>query len=112
MRWCKPWQLTISEQTRPAPWWRPWRLNACTLTPAIGARTSREGISTSRIYLQEGRSSVGAILVEMITGVQSAFTYVGAQNPAEFHAKAVVGVQDMAGFAEGLPRPESRGSTR
>ena len=44
------------------------------------------------------------------TGVQSAFTYVGAQTPSEFHARAVVGVQDMAGFVEGLPRPESRWS--
>ena len=38
----------------------------------------REGISTSRIYIREGRESVGAILVDMITGVQSAFTYAGA----------------------------------
>src|SRR5918995_3324914 len=44
-----PAQLTISEQTRPAPKRRPWRRNACTLTPAIGASTSRVGISTSRM---------------------------------------------------------------
>src|SRR5512142_319314 len=40
----------------------------------------REGISTSRIYIREGRESVGAILVDMISGVQSAFTYVGAST--------------------------------
>jgi IMP dehydrogenase len=72
----------------------------------------REGISTSRIYLHEGRASVGAILVDTITGLQSAFTYVGAHDATEFHEKAVVGVQDMAGFVEGLPRPESRAASR
>jgi IMP dehydrogenase len=64
----------------------------------------REGISTSRIYIREGRESVGAILVEMITGVQSAFTYAGARTAAEFHEKAVVGVQTAGGFFEGKPR--------
>jgi IMP dehydrogenase len=64
----------------------------------------REGISTSRIYIREGRESVGAILVEMITGVQSAFTYAGARTAAEFHDKAVVGVQTAGGFFEGKPR--------
>ncbi|HZZ83204.1 MAG TPA: GuaB1 family IMP dehydrogenase-related protein [Anaeromyxobacteraceae bacterium] len=64
----------------------------------------REGISTSRIYIAEGRESVGAILVDVITGVQSAFTYVGAADPATFHQKAVVGVQTMGGYVEGKPR--------
>ena len=41
-----PAQETISEQTSPAPNRRPCRLNACTLTPAIGARTRRVGTST------------------------------------------------------------------
>jgi IMP dehydrogenase len=64
----------------------------------------REGISTSRIYIREGRESVGAILVEVITGVQSAFTYAGAGTAAAFHDKAVVGVQTAGGFVEGKPR--------
>ncbi len=64
----------------------------------------REGISTSRIYIREGRESVGAILVEMITGVQSALTYAGAATLAEFHREAVVGVQTPGGYAEGKPR--------
>jgi IMP dehydrogenase len=65
----------------------------------------REGISTSRIYIREGRESVGAVLVEMITGVQSAFTYAGALTLPAFHQKSVIGVQTVAGFREGMPRP-------
>jgi IMP dehydrogenase len=64
----------------------------------------REGISTSRIYIREGRESVGALLVEMITGVQSACTYTGAANLEELHALAVIGVQTPAGYGEGTPR--------
>src|SRR6185503_526946 len=63
----------------------------------------REGISSSRIYIREGQESVGAILVEMITGVQSAFTYAGARTIAEFHERVVVGVQTSAGYGEGTP---------
>jgi IMP dehydrogenase len=66
----------------------------------------REGISASRIYIQEGRESVGAILTEILTGLQSAFTYAGARDCAQFHANAVVGVQSTAGFQEGKPRFE------
>ncbi|WP_242336277.1 MULTISPECIES: GuaB1 family IMP dehydrogenase-related protein [Anaeromyxobacter] len=64
----------------------------------------REGISTSRIYIREGRESVGAILVDVITGVQSAFTYAGALTVPEFHRKAVIGVQTAGGYGEGKPR--------
>jgi IMP dehydrogenase len=63
----------------------------------------REGISSSRIYIREGQESVGAILLDMITGVQSAFTYAGARTLAEFHERAVVGVQSPAGYLEGTP---------
>ncbi len=63
----------------------------------------REGISSSRIYIREGRESVGAFLVEIITGVQSAFTYAGATSVNDFHDKAVIGVQTMGGFGEGKP---------
>jgi IMP dehydrogenase len=65
----------------------------------------REGISTSRIYIREGRESVGAILVDMITGVQSALTYSGASTLREFHEKSVFGVHTTSGYSEGLPRP-------
>jgi IMP dehydrogenase len=64
----------------------------------------REGISTSRIYIKEGRESVGAILVDVISGVQSAFTYAGATTTRDFHEKAVVGVQTAGGYGEGKPR--------
>lgn len=63
----------------------------------------REGISSSRIYMREGQESVAGLLVEMITGVQSAFTYVGARTIEEFHERAEVGVQTVAGYSEGTP---------
>jgi IMP dehydrogenase len=63
----------------------------------------REGISSSRIYIRDGQESVGAILVEIITGLQSALTYSGALDLETFHRKAEVGVQTMAGFSEGTP---------
>ena len=63
----------------------------------------REGISSSRIYIREGAESVGAVLIDMITGVQSALTYVGARTLAEFSERAVVGVQTWAGYGEGTP---------
>jgi IMP dehydrogenase len=68
----------------------------------------REGISTSRVYIREGQESVGALLVEMITGVQSAFTYVGARTITEFHERAEVGVQTPAGYGEGTPHGRIR----
>ena len=63
-----PAQLTISEQTSPAPKRRPWRRNACTLTPAIGARTRRVGISTSRMR-QLSRRSIDIGLRMVLTGI-------------------------------------------
>lgn len=68
----------------------------------------REGISTSRIYIREGQESVGAILVEMITGVQSALTYAGARTLTEFADVARVGVQTPAGYGEGTPHGKLR----
>jgi len=68
----------------------------------------REGISTSRIYMREGQESVGAILVEMITGVQSAFTYAGARSVKELSEKVHVGVQTSAGYGEGTPHGKLR----
>jgi len=68
----------------------------------------REGISTSRVYIREGQESVGALLVEMITGVQSAFTYAGARTLEEFHDRAEIGVQTPAGYTEGAPHSTFR----
>lgn len=69
----------------------------------------REGISTSRIYLQPGQESVGSILVEIITGLQSSLTYTGANDLSAFHERAVVGVQTLAGYGEGTPHGKVRG---
>jgi IMP dehydrogenase len=63
----------------------------------------REGISTSRIYLRPGFESAADILIDMISGLQSALTYAGALTNEEFYDRAVVGVQTMAGFSEGKP---------
>lgn len=68
----------------------------------------REGVSASRVYLKEGRESVGDILVEVLTGLQSAFTYVGAVRCDDFHARAAVGVQTAGGFHEGTPHGGER----
>ncbi|CAN0497348.1 unnamed protein product, partial [Laminaria digitata] len=68
----------------------------------------REGISTSRIYMKEDQEGVGDILVDVITGTQSAFTYVGARDVNNFHQDATIGVQTAAGFHEGTPHGRVR----
>ncbi|KZE88982.1 GuaB1 family IMP dehydrogenase-related protein [Microbacterium sp. TNHR37B] len=66
-----------------------------------------EGISSSRIYLDPLRPSVED-LVDMITsGVRSSFTYAGAATVAEFHERALVGLQSAAGYEEGKALPVS-----
>lgn len=66
-----------------------------------------EGISSSRIYLDPLRPSVED-LVDMITsGVRSSFTYAGAATIAEFHERALVGLQSAAGYEEGKALPVS-----
>ena len=62
-----------------------------------------EGISTSRMYLDPERPGVEDILDQIVAGVRSACTYAGAANVAEFHERAVVGVQSHAGYDEGRP---------
>ena len=52
----RPQAETISEHTRPAPKRRPWRRKACTETPAMGASTTREPISTVPIRNGEARA--------------------------------------------------------
>lgn len=68
----------------------------------------REGISTSRIYFKDGLESVGSIMVDVVTGVQSAFTYVGAKTLADFRRDVAVGVQTMSGYQEGTPHGQVR----
>jgi IMP dehydrogenase len=74
-------------------------------TPFQRARKSffGEGISTARMYLDPERPSVEDVLDSIVSGIRSSCTYVGAANLAEFHARAVVGLQTAAGYAEGKP---------
>lgn len=62
-----------------------------------------EGISTSRVYMRHGHESAASLLVEMITGLQSALTYAGVNDLVSFSSEAVVGVQTSAGYSEGKP---------
>ncbi|HSB87361.1 MAG TPA: GuaB1 family IMP dehydrogenase-related protein [Ilumatobacteraceae bacterium] len=66
-----------------------------------------EGISSSRMYLDPDRPGVEDIIDEIVAGVRSACTYAGAATIAEFHERAVVGVQSAAGYSEGLPQGTS-----
>ena len=62
-----------------------------------------EGISSGRQYLDPARPGVEDLLDTITAGVRSACTYAGAATLAEFHERAVIGVQSAAGFAEGRP---------
>lgn len=64
-----------------------------------------EGISSARMYLDPGRPGVEDLIDEIVAGVRSAFTYAGAATLAQFHDRAVVGVQSTAGYTEGQPLP-------
>lgn len=66
-----------------------------------------EGISSSRMYLDPARPGVEDLVDTIVAGVRSSFTYAGASTIAEFHDRAVVGVQSAAGYEEGRPRPTS-----
>ncbi|NUR96997.1 MAG: GuaB1 family IMP dehydrogenase-related protein [Kribbellaceae bacterium] len=74
-------------------------------SPFQRARKSifEEGISTARMYLDAERPSVEDLLDSIVSGIRSSCTYVGAGNLAEFHERAVVGLQTAAGYAEGKP---------
>src|SRR6266481_4211274 len=76
-----PAQETISEQTSPAPWRRPCRRKAWTLTPAIGASTTRVGISTSRIHQDSRRfDDIGGIVARQLPGTID--VHPGAEVPS------------------------------
>jgi IMP dehydrogenase len=64
-----------------------------------------EGISTSKMGLDPDRGGVEDLLDHITSGVRSTCTYVGASTIPELHELAVVGVQSVAGFAEGHPLP-------
>lgn len=62
-----------------------------------------EGISSGRQFVDPERPGVEDLIDTITAGVRSACTYAGAATLAELHARAVVGVQSAAGFAEGRP---------
>lgn len=62
-----------------------------------------EGISTSRMYLDPTRPGVEDLIDQLVAGVRSSCTYSGATTLAEFHDRAVVGVQSASGYDEGRP---------
>jgi IMP dehydrogenase len=66
-----------------------------------------EGISSSRIYLDENRPSLEDLLDMITSGLRSSFTYAGAASLADFHERAVVGFQSAAGYEEGKALPVS-----
>ncbi|TFD28058.1 MULTISPECIES: GuaB1 family IMP dehydrogenase-related protein [Cryobacterium] len=66
-----------------------------------------EGISSSKIYLDPLRPSIEDLLDMITSGVRSSFTYAGATNVADFHEKALVGIQSAAGYEEGKALPVS-----
>jgi IMP dehydrogenase len=66
-----------------------------------------EGISSSRMFLDEKRPGVEDLIDSIVAGVRSSFTYAGARNIAEFRERAVVGIQSASGYDEGRPRETS-----
>ncbi len=66
-----------------------------------------EGISDSKIFIDPLRPSLEDLIDTITSGVRSAFAYAGARTPAEFHEKALVGIQSAAGYEEGKALPIS-----
>ncbi|AXT86225.1 GuaB1 family IMP dehydrogenase-related protein [Aeromicrobium sp. A1-2] len=62
-----------------------------------------EGISSSRMFLDPERPGVEDLVDAIIAGVRSSATYAGARSVAEFHDRAVIGLQSSAGYDEGRP---------
>ena len=62
-----------------------------------------EGISSARMFLQPDRPGVEDLVDEIVAGVRSSATYAGARSIAEFHERAIIGIQSAAGYDEGQP---------
>lgn len=62
-----------------------------------------EGISAARMYVDPARPGVEDVIDEIVAGVRSSCTYAGASTLAQFHERAIVGLQSTAGYAEGRP---------
>lgn len=66
-----------------------------------------EGISSSMIYLDPLRPGLEDLLDMITSGVRSSFTYAGAATLAQFHERALVGLQSASGYEEGKALPVS-----
>jgi IMP dehydrogenase len=86
---------------------RAVRLRAAADSPFDRARKElfEEGISSSRMYLDQQRPGVEDLLDSITAGLRSACTYAGAENLDGLYERAVVGIQGAAGYAEGMPLP-------
>ncbi|NLJ54523.1 MAG: GuaB1 family IMP dehydrogenase-related protein [Intrasporangiaceae bacterium] len=62
-----------------------------------------EGISSARMYIDPDKPSVEDLIDTIIAGLRSSCTYAGATSLEEFTARALVGIQSTAGYAEGRP---------
>ncbi len=62
-----------------------------------------EGISSGRQYVDPQRPGVEDLIDTITAGLRSACAYTGATDLAEFHDRAVIGVQSASGYAEGRP---------
>jgi len=62
-----------------------------------------EGISSARMYLDPVHPGVEDLIDMIVAGLRSSCTYSGARDLAEFHDRAVVGVQSASGYSEGMP---------
>jgi IMP dehydrogenase len=62
-----------------------------------------EGISTSRMFVNEEMPGVEDIIDHITAGVRSTCTYEGVTTLEELSQKAVIGIQSAAGFYEGVP---------
>ncbi|MGH6656526.1 MAG: GuaB1 family IMP dehydrogenase-related protein [Actinocrinis sp.] len=84
---------------------RAVRLRTADDSPFQQARKAifEEGISASRMYLDQQRPGVEDLIDAIVAGVRSSCTYAGAHSLEQFHDRAVVGVQSAAGFSEGKP---------
>jgi IMP dehydrogenase len=86
---------------------RAVRLRAAADSPFERARKElfEEGISSSRMYLDQQRPGVEDLLDSITAGLRSACTYAGADSLDGLYQRAVVGIQGAAGYAEGMPLP-------
>jgi len=65
-----------------------------------------EGISSSKLYVNQDAPGVEDLVDHICSGVRSACTYAGARNLKEFADRACIGIQSAAGFHEGRPLPQ------